>query len=234
MQNCSIKPVGASGLLVCFGTVVEEACNATVMALAATLAEKPIAGMGETVPSFASLLVTFNPLITDYDTAKTAVEQAIHTMGTVAAATGKIVEIPVCYGGTYGEDLPFIAQNAGMSEAQVIALHSAAPYRIYMLGFLPGFPYLGGLDERLHTPRLANPRTKIPAGSVGIGGQQTGIYPMASPGGWQLLGRTPLRLFAPEQGGKLPYLAGDSIRFVPIDEATFLKLEQEEWGGHQV
>ncbi len=230
MQSVSIKAVGASGLLVCFGAAVEEQINAKVMALAAALAAQPILGMGETVPSFASLLVYYNPLLTDYQTMKTAVEGAISAMGNVAAATGKTVEIPVCYGGKYGEDLAFIAQHAGMSEAEVIALHSSMPYRIYMLGFLPGFPYLGGLDERLHTPRLANPRTKIPAGSVGIGGQQTGIYPMASPGGWQLLGRTPLRLFAPEQGGKLPYLAGDSIRFVPIDEATFLKLEKEEWG----
>ncbi len=230
MQSVSIKAVGASGLLVCFGAAVEEQINAKVMALAAALAAQPILGMGETVPSFASLLVYYNPLLTDYAAAKTAVEQAISAMGNVAPATGKTVEIPVCYGGKYGEDLAFIAQHAGMSEAEVIALHSSMPYRIYMLGFLPGFPYLGGLDERLHTPRLANPRTKIPAGSVGIGGQQTGIYPMASPGGWQLLGRTPLRLFAPEQGGKLPYLAGDSIRFVPIDEATFLKLEKEEWG----
>ncbi|MFI3168334.1 MAG: 5-oxoprolinase subunit PxpB [Faecalibacterium sp.] len=217
MQSVSIKAVGASGLLVCFGAAVEESINAKVMALAATLAARPILGMGETVPSFASLLVYYNPLLTDYPTMKAAVEHAIAAMGEVAAATGKTVEIPVCYGGKYGEDLAFIAQHAGLSEAEVIALHSAQPYRIYMLGFLPGFPYLGGLDERLHTPRLANPRTKIPAGSVGIGGQQTGIYPMASPGGWQLLGRTPLRLFAPEKGGKLPYLAGDSIRFVPID-----------------
>ncbi len=230
IQNVSIKPVGASGALVCFGTAVEESINAKVMALAAALAAQPIVGMGETVPSFASLLVYYNPLITEFSVVQTALERAISAMGAVAAATGNTVEIPVCYGGKYGEDLPFIAQHAGLTEAEVIALHSAQPYRIYMLGFLPGFPYLGGLDERLHTPRLANPRTKIPAGSVGIGGQQTGIYPMASPGGWQLLGRTPLRLFAPEQGGKLPYLAGDSIRFVPIDEAEFLRIEKEEWG----
>ncbi len=230
MQNISMKAVGANGVLVCFGVTVEENINARVMALVAALAEKPMVGMGETVPSFASLLVYYDPLVTDYDAVKTVLRWTIYSMGRVRVATGKTVEIPVCYGGKYGEDLAFIAQHAGMSEVEVIALHSAQPYRIYMLGFLPGFPYLGGLDERLHTPRLANPRTKIPAGSVGIGGQQTGIYPMASPGGWQLLGRTPLRLFAPEQGGKLPYNAGDSIRFVPIDEATFLKLEKEEWG----
>ena len=140
--------------------------------------------------------------------------------------SGRIVEIPVCYGGAYGEDLPFVARHAGLSEQEVITLHSAQPYRIYMLGFLPGFPYLGGLDERLHTPRLATPRTKIPAGSVGIGGKQTGIYPMESPGGWQLIGRTPLTLFAP--GESLPYAAGDSIRFVPVDKAEFARIRKDE------
>ena len=109
---------------------------------------------------------------------------------------------------------------------EVVALHSAQPYRIYMLGFLPGFPYLGGLDERLHTPRLSTPRTRIPAGSVGIGGKQTGVYPMESPGGWQLIGRTPLTLFAP--GEPLPYAAGDRIRFVPIDEDEFERIQKRE------
>ena len=115
----------------------------------------------------------------------------------------------------------------GMTEREVVALHSGQPYRIYMLGFLPGFPYLGGLDERLHTPRLSTPRTRIPAGSVGIGGKQTGVYPMESPGGWQLIGRTPLKLFDPA-AGMLPYAAGDRIRFVPIDEGEFERIQKRE------
>ena len=114
-----------------------------------------------------------------------------------------------------------------MSEAEGIALHTGRDYRIFMLGFLPGFPYLGGLDERLFTPRLNTPRTAIPAGAVGIGGEQTGIYPIASPGGWQLIGRTPPKLFDPA-AGTLPYAAGDRIRFVPIDEDEFARIRKGE------
>ena len=121
-----------------------------------------------------------------------------------------------------------MAKHAGLSREEVIRIHSGQDYLIYMLGFLPGFPYLGGLDQRLFTPRLDNPRTRIPAGSVGIGGEQTGIYPMESPGGWQLIGRTPLNLFSPDNGGKLMYEAGDRIRFVPISEAEYKK-RVAEW-----
>ena len=120
-----------------------------------------------------------------------------------------------------------MAKHAGLTEAEVIALHTGREYRIYMLGFLPGFPYLGGLDERLFTPRLNTPRTAIPAGAVGIGGEQTGIHPIASPGGWQLIGRTPCKLFDPESGA-LPYMAGDRIKFEPITAAEFAALAAKE------
>ena len=127
-----------------------------------------------------------------------------------------VVEIPVFYGGSYGEDLKDVAAHAGLTEEEVIKLHSSVDYNIYMLGFLPGFPYLGGLDPKLFTPRLDNPRTKIPEGSVGIGGEQTGIYPLESPGGWRLIGRTPLKLYDPDREQPFLYQAGDYIRFVPI------------------
>ena len=182
--------------------------------------------MEETIPAYASLLVKYDPFLTDYAALCDRLRALEKRLSASVVQTGKIVEIPVCYGGVYGEDLPFVAKHAGLSEKEVVALHSGQPYRIYMLGFLPGFPYLGGLNERLHTPRLSTPRTKIPAGSVGIGGKQTGIYPMESPGGWQLIGRTPLTLFAP--GEPLPYAAGDRIRFVPIDEDEFARIRKGE------
>ena len=231
-SSVTIKPVGGCGVLACFGTVISEDVNAAVMALDAALAAAPPAGFVEAVPAFASLLVRYDPLAADYDTVADAVRRALDACDTAAAAsaTGRRVEIPVCYGGKYGEDLPFIASHAHLTEREVINLHAGRDYRIYMLGFLPGFPYLGGLDERLFTPRLQNPRTKIPAGSVGIGGKQTGIYPLASPGGWQLLGRTPLRLFSPEAGGKLPYAAGDTIHFVPISEDDYARIAREQGG----
>lgn len=221
-----LRPVGVSGVLAVLGDAISEQTGAQVAALREAIADAHMVGVEETIPAYASLLVKYDPFLTDYAALCEALRGLESCLSAVSSGEGRVVEIPVCYGGVYGEDLPFVAQHAGLSEQEVVALHSARPYRIYMLGFLPGFPYLGGLDERLHTPRLATPRTKIPAGSVGIGGRQTGIYPMESPGGWQLIGRTPLTLFAP--GRPLPYAAGDRIRFVPIDEAEFERIRRDE------
>ncbi len=182
----------------------------------------------ETVPAYASLLVYYDPLRTDFDGVRRLLERLLSDETDRAGGQGRLIEIPVCYGGIYGEDLPFVAEHAGLTEEEVIRIHSGCEYRIYMLGFLPGFPYLGGLDERLATPRLARPRTEIPAGSVGIGGAQTGIYPIASPGGWRLIGRIPLRLFRPEENGRLLYEAGDRIRFVPIGVEEYERLWERE------
>lgn len=205
---------------------IAEEVSREVMALADALKTLENEGIRETVPAFASLLVYYDPLKLDYGT----LEQKIRTLagrnGKKAGTAGKTVKIPVCYGGRYGEDLRDVAEHANLSEEEVVRIHSGRDYRIYMLGFLPGFPYLGGLDERLFTPRLESPRTRIPAGSVGIGGKQTGIYPMASPGGWRIIGRTPLTLFDPGGAGKLPYHAGDAIRFVPISEAEFERMRK--------
>ena len=228
-MEIDIRPAGACGALAVLGDQICETTGARVAALDHAVCRARIAGVTETVPAFASLLVRYDPLRTDFD----AVSEALRRLaGNIAAGntqTGRTVDVPVCYGGAYGEDLPVVARHAGLSEEEVIRLHSGRTYRIYMLGFLPGFPYLGGLDERLFTPRRETPRTRIPAGSVGIGGQQTGIYPMESPGGWQLIGRTPLCLFAP--GRTLPYAAGDSIRFVPIDEREFARIAAQEREG---
>ncbi len=221
-----LRPVGVSGVLAVLGDSISEQTGAQVAALREAIAAAHISGVEETIPAYASLLVKYDPFLTDYAALCEALRRLEKTLSASTVQSGRIVEIPVCYGGAYGEDLPFVAQHAGLSEQEVIALHTARPYRIYMLGFLPGFPYLGGLDERLHTPRLPTPRTKIPAGSVGIGGKQTGIYPMESPGGWQLIGRTPLTLFAP--GESLPYAAGGRIRFVPINEAEFARIRRDE------
>lgn len=193
--------VGDCALLAAFAQRIAPEIGAVVAALNGRVLAAKIPGVVETVPAFASLLVSYDPLITDCDAVAAAVQKLADVDGADAAAgEGKLVTIPVCYGGDFGPDLPFVAEHAGLSEEEVIALHAGREYRIYMLGFLPGFPYLGGLDERLFTPRLGTPRTAIPAGAVGIGGEQTGIYPIASPGGWQLIGRTPLKLFDPASG----------------------------------
>ena len=227
MLPFTVCPVGDTGLLASFEQRIAQSVGAAVAALNTRVAAAAIPGVVETVPAFASLLIFYDPLVTEYDAVADAVQKLAQAPSSdTAAEEGRLVEIPVCYGGAFGPDLPFVAEHAGLTEKEVIELHAGREYRIYMLGFLPGFPYLGGLDERLHTPRLSTPRTRIPAGSVGIGGKQTGIYPMESPGGWQLIGRTPLTLFAP--GEPLPYAAGDRIRFVPIDEGEFERIQKRE------
>lgn len=138
----------------------------------------------------------------------------------VLLAEPRQVEIPVVYGGAGGPDLAEVARAADLTSQQVVELHSSADYVVYFIGFQPGFPYLGGLDERLHTPRRAEPRLVVPGGSVGIGGSQTGIYPLAAPGGWQLIGHTPLSLFDPQQQPPTLLRPGDSVRFVPQQEGV--------------
>ncbi len=222
-------PAGDSGVLAVCGSEISEQVNAQVMALDAAVQAAQLLGVVETVPTYAALLVTLDPLQTDADTLIPALRRLWDALPPVSStAAGRLVEVPVCYGGDYGPDLAFVAQHAGLTEQQVIDIHCGRDYRIFMLGFLPGFPYLGGMDERIVCPRLQTPRTKIPAGAVGIGGKQTGIYPLASPGGWQLIGRTPLRLFDPAGGGKLPYAAGDRIRFVPISPEKFEIIQKEQ------
>ena len=226
-----IKPVGDRAVLAVLGDLADEETNRRVTELNAAVLGAGVVGIRETVPAFASLLIYYDPLVTDWEEISRLVHSAAGGAPSGIGARGRVVEIPVCYGGAYGEDLPFVAGRAGISREEVVKLHSGNTYRIYMLGFLPGFPYLGGLDPRLNTPRLDTPRIRIPAGSVGIGGEQTGIYPLDSPGGWRIIGRTPLRLFAPEDGGSIPYRAGDFIRFVPIGEAEFERIRREQKEG---
>lgn len=228
MLPFTVCPVGDTGLLASFEQRIAQSVGAAVAALNTRVAAAAIPGVVETVPAFASLLIFYDPLVTEYDAVAAAVQKLAQAPDSdTAAEEGRLVEIPVCYGGAFGPDLPFVAEHAGLTETEVIRLHAGRDYPIYMLGFLPGFPYLGGLDERLFTPRLPTPRTAIPAGSVGIGGEQTGVYPIASPGGWQLIGRTPLKLFDPSVG-RLPYAAGDRIRFCPITRDEFDAIAQKE------
>lgn len=225
-MSIHLTPVGDTGVLAVFEQQISEQVGAQVSALDRAVRGAKLRGAGETVPAFASLLVRYDPLVTDYDQMAAAITRLAEHLPPPDTAAGKLITIPVCYGGEYGPDLEFVADHAGLSEGEVIRLHTGREYRIYMLGFLPGFPYLGGLDPALVTPRLQNPRTSIPAGSVGIGGEQTGVYPVASPGGWQLIGRTPLKLFDP--GKPLRYAAGDRIRFAAITPEQFVALAEKE------
>lgn len=226
-----IKPVGDCGVLVELGDSISEEVNSKVMELNRRIHGLSVEGILETVPAFCSVLVCYDPLKTDYDAVSKVLSLLSESLEGKTGIRGRLVEIPVCYGGSFGPDLSFVAEHGKITEEEVIRIHSSRDYRIYMLGFLPGFPYLGGMDERIFTPRLNSPRTRIPAGSVGIGGEQTGIYPMDSPGGWQLIGRTPYRLFKPEKVGKPLYEAGDSIRFVPISQEEYKEIKRKQEMG---
>jgi KipI family sensor histidine kinase inhibitor len=188
--------------------------------------EQHIVGVTDIIPAFCSLLINYDPRVISYEKIKERLEGILKMDIKADARQKKVYEIPVCYGGEFGPDIQNIADHAGLSVEEVIQIHTSRDYLIYMLGFLPGFTYLGGLDERIHTPRLANPRIKIAAGSVGIGGSQTGIYPMDSPGGWQLMGMTPVKTYDPERETPILVEAGDYIRFVRVDEEEYNRIKE--------
>lgn len=226
MHEISILTAGDSSLLIQFGNEISPEINQRIKATVQLMREQHIEGVLDVIPAFCSLLINYDPRVISYSEITKRMKKLLKAETKVGEEKKKVFEIPVCYGGKYGPDLAYIAEHAGMTEEEVIALHSSKDYLIYMLGFLPGFCYLGGLDERLHTPRLATPRIKIDAGSVGIGGSQTGIYPMDSPGGWQLMGMTPVKTYDPDREVPILVEAGDYIRFVPIDEEEYLRIKE--------
>jgi KipI family sensor histidine kinase inhibitor len=228
-MNATIEPLGDSALLIRLGEHIDAELNARAVALAAAVRASSLPGVLDVAPAYASVCVRYDPAAwsTIRLSAFDAIAARVGTFVDNAASTpiqapSPVLEIPVCYGGEFGPDLGAVAQHAGLDKAAVIARHNAADYRVAMLGFAPGFPYLLGLDPALHTPRRASPRTRVPAGSVAIGGAQTGIYPRASPGGWQIIGRTPLRLFDPHRDPPAWLAAGARVRFRAIDAEQFV------------
>lgn len=226
MKNIKILTAGDSALLVEFGKEINEDINRKITAVVKMIKEQRIEGIVELIPSFCALVIQYDPRVISYDEMKNRVKGILELDITLGENGKRIFEIPVCYGGEFGPDIETIAQNAGLSVEEVIQIHSSRDYLIYMLGFLPGFCYLGGLDERIHTPRLTNPRLKINAGSVGIGGSQTGIYPLDSPGGWQLMGMTPVKTYDPDREVPILLEAGDYIRFIPVDEEEYYRIKE--------
>ena len=227
MKKAKILTAGDSALLIEFEQKIAPEINAQITAFVHLLKGQHIEGVTDLIPAFASLLINYDPRVIGYKDLKARIEELLKIEVSEEAGDARVFEIPVCYGGEYGPDIANIAENAGLSEQEVIDIHCSKDYLIYMLGFLPGFVYLGGLDERIHTPRLANPRISIPAGSVGIAASQTGIYPLNSPGGWQLLGMTPVKTYDPERETPILVEAGDYIRCVPVTEEEFLKIKKQ-------
>lgn len=221
-----VLPCGDCAVTLQIGAEISEEVNREVVAVLETLRRAEIPGVREIVPSYTAICIHYDPAVLPYDVLLERLSVLIVCSEKAAEQHPPVVQIPVCYGGDYGPDLAFVAENSGLTQEEVIRRHSAGEYLVYMLGFLPGFAYLGGMDDSIACPRLTSPRTKIPAGSVGIAGSQTGIYPLASPGGWQLIGRTPIKMFFIEgEETRFALSAGDRVRFVPITEEEYRRLE---------
>ncbi|MFO7802648.1 MAG: 5-oxoprolinase subunit PxpB [Desulfovermiculus sp.] len=220
---------GDRGLLVELGTVIDPELNQLTRIVANGLQERSIPGVLDVVAAYASFLIIYDPKEITLASLQNEILACWDQAHPTQVENTKTVDIPVCYTETFGPDLTVVAEYNQLSREEVIRLHTAGQYLIYMIGFAPGFPYLGGLDPRLHTPRLDTPRAKVEAGSVGIANNQTGIYPIAGPGGWQIIGRTPVQLIRPQHKNPVPlYQPGDRLRFVPISEEEFHRLAQEQ------
>src|SRR5271167_2427845 len=216
-----IIPASDSSLLVVFGNAISPELHERVIALFRALQARHDPRIRNLHPGYASLLIDFDPLRLTHNELTSLVQQLASGCDAAVERRASLVTIPVCYDINFGPDLLDVAQHAGIPVEEVVRLHSSPTYLVYFLGFSPGFVYLGGLPEVLHTPRLATPRPSIAGGSVGIAGSQTGIYPVDSPGGWKLIGRTPLKMFDPEAAPPTRLQPGDSMKFSPIDRATF-------------
>lgn len=227
-QKARLLPQGDSALVMEFSNSIEPKTNARIRSLLNSLGEEELESLGilELIPSYRSVLFVYDPLKTDFHRLADSLEKLDQEGGDDKESAYRLVNIPVLYGGKVGPDLDFVSEHAGLSKEEVIRIHTDPEYLVYMLGFTPGFSYLGGLDSRIFTPRLKSARIRIPAGSVGIADKQTGIYPIASPGGWQLIGRTPLPLYMPEEDPPVLLRAGDHIKFKSIGEEEYKEIEE--------
>jgi inhibitor of KinA len=224
-----LTSLGDRALLIRLGDTIDERTHRLVRAVCARLESRRVAGMIEVVPAFVSVTVHYEPrMVPNGDDAASphgrfaaSVAAALADLEDEPLPPSRTVEIPVCYGGEYGPDLDVVARKHDLTTNEVVRLHSGATYRVYMLGFAPGFAYLGGLPQSIATPRRDEPRTAVPAGAVGIGGSQTGVYPITSPGGWQLIGRTPLRLFDAKREPPTLLTMGDLVTFRAIEQNEF-------------
>jgi inhibitor of KinA len=213
--------MGDRGLLLEFGDEISAEVNDKVRKMALALQAETMEGIIEVVPTYRSLLVLYNPLIIPLEDLKRRLKQLEEGLRNISFPDPKLTKIPVLYGGDFGPDLRKVAEYLHLTPEEVIRLHCSKPYFIYMIGFMPGFPYMGELPDSLITPRLKTPRLSVPAGSVAIAQEQTGIYPVESPGGWQILGRTPVKLFNPEKEPPALLRMGDLVQFYPITESEF-------------
>lgn len=227
-EKARFRTAGDRGLLVEYGDIIDPDVNNKVRSMAMVMEQNAPEGVIEVIPTYRSLLIVYEPSSTNPVKLQKTLKTLEAHLDEIKIPPPDTVEIPVCYGGEFGPDIEYVAESHHLTVEEVIALHCRPEYLIYMVGFTPGFPFLGGLSEKLHTPRLETPRTFVPEGSVGIANNQTGIYPVASPGGWRLLGRTPVKLFAPGRCNPFLYQAGDRIKFNPITAEEYARIFSQE------
>jgi len=221
MIDYRIVAAGDSAIFVEFEDRIDPGVNARTIAFAEAIAAANVAGVRDVVPAYRSAAIYFDPLRTDSAALMASVEREAGRPASSPAAAVAPVRIPVCYGGELGPDLPGVAAFAKAAEEDVVRLHADGTYRVFMLGFVPGFAYLGTVDDRIAMPRHATPRVRVPSGSVGIAGIQTGVYPAETPGGWQLIGRTPVKPFDPFRDPPFLMKAGDAVQFYPIERGEY-------------
>lgn len=234
MADVRFLLTGDTSLSVEFGNEISTEINAKIRAFNIALENSKIPGIVETVPTYRSLMVHYDPSVIRYEPLVKRMKGLLGQLDKIQIPPSDVLEIPVLYGGEAGPDLDFVAEHAGKTPEEVIKIHTSTEYLIYMLGFTPGFTYLGGMDESIATPRLKQPRVKIPAGSVGIAGSQTGVYPIDSPGGWQLIGLTPVRMYDPDRAEPILPKAGEYIKFYSITKAEFDEIAAQEAAGTYV
>ena len=226
-----IVPAGDRAVTVEVGEGIAVEVNRRVRALGLAIQQAQAAGVEEVVPAYRSLLVYYDPLRLSFTDLEAHLRDMEGRLSEAPADAPRVVELPTVYGGENGPDIDYVAEHAGLSVQEVVEVHSSADYLVYMMGFTPGFTYLGGLSERIVTPRLETPRTAIPAGSVGIAEAQTGVYPMTSPGGWRLIGRTPVPLFDPHREPPVLVEPGEYVRFVPVSAEDARRIEDQVRAG---
>lgn len=231
--DIEIVPSGDRAVTVYLGNSIDPQTSQRVLSLVKDLDNQRVESILDIVPAYASVLVLYDPLKISMADLSRRIEKAASNQETLKESSGNIIEIPVFYGGEYGPDMNFVVECTNFSENEIISIHSETLYRTYMIGFTPGFPYLGGLDSKLHIPRRKTPRNSIPAGSVAIAEGQTGIYPVESPGGWHIIGKTPVTLFDSTLNPPTLVSIGDSIKFIPMDNEHDFKRFQGDVKNHR-